>query len=260
MLKFCNLYSGSSGNCSYIESDNAKLLVDCGVSCKKVTEALQSLDVNFNDIDAIILTHEHLDHVKGLQVICKKFNVKVYANHGTFGGIKQIIPDHSKNYFKTNEKFEIKDLEIFPFAIPHDAADPCGFNIVHDGKKISIATDIGHITKSIIDRIYGSDFLLLESNYEPEMLKCSKYPYLLKKRILGPNGHLSNEDAGFAINTLVSSGINNIMLGHLSKENNFPELAYKTVMETLMTHNTNISHLSLNVANRSEPDKVCVIA
>ena len=121
MFKFCNLFSGSSGNCSYVETDNSKILVDCGVSCKKATEALSSINVDFNDIDAIILTHEHLDHVKGLQVTSKKYNIPIYANKKTFDGIKQNIPDDIKMFFNTNEKFEIKDLEIFPFAIPHDA-------------------------------------------------------------------------------------------------------------------------------------------
>ena len=260
MLKFCNLYSGSSGNCSYIESDNAKILVDCGVSCKKATEALASFKVDFNDIDAIILTHEHLDHVKGLQVISKKYNVPIYGNEGTLNGIKQNIPNNIKNLFKTNKKFEIKDLEIFPFSIPHDASDPCGFNISCGGKKISIATDVGHITTSIINNLQGSSFVLLESNYEPEMLKCSNYPYILKRRILGPNGHLSNEDAGTAVTTLVKSGISNISLGHLSQQNNFPELAYKTVMESLMSNNVNLENLSLNVANRSSPDEIINIA
>lgn len=260
MFKFCNLYSGSSGNSSYIESDNAKILIDCGVSCKKLTEALSYLNVNLNDINAIILTHEHLDHVKGLQVTCKKYNIPIYANSGTFNGIKQNIPDENKVLFKTNEKFEINDLEIFPFAIPHDAADPCGFNISHNNKKISIATDIGHMNKFVIDKLYESSFVLLESNYEPEMLKCSKYPYLLKRRILGPKGHLSNEDAGLTIKTLVNSGISNIMLGHLSQQNNYPELAYKTVMEALISSNANLNGLSLKIANRAFPDKSIYIA
>ncbi|MBR3325549.1 MAG: MBL fold metallo-hydrolase [Clostridia bacterium] len=260
MFNFCNLYSGSSGNCSYVESVNSKILIDCGVSCKKVTEALNSINVDFNLIDAIILTHEHLDHVKGLQVICKKYNIPIYANEKTFEGIKQNIPEDNKKLFKTNEKFEIKDLEIFPFRIPHDANDPCGFTINHGDKKISIATDIGHMTSSILSTIQGSSFLLLESNYEPEMLKSSHYPYLLKKRILGPNGHLSNEDAGLAISSLVGSGINNITLGHLSQHNNFPELAYKTVMESLISSKVNLDKLSLGVASRSEPDSLINIA
>ncbi len=260
MFKFSNLYSGSSGNCSYVESDNSKILIDCGVSCKKINEGLSSIGVNFEDIDAIMLTHEHSDHVKGLQVTCKKYNIPIYASEGTFKGIKQEIPDNSKNCFKVNEKFELGDLVIFPFSIPHDASDPCGFNIFYQGQKISIATDIGHITNDIMSKLEGSSFLLLESNYEPEMLKCSKYPYSLKRRILGPNGHLSNDDAGIAIGSLMKSGIDNIMLGHLSRENNFPELAYKTVVESLISKHIDLDKLSLKVANRSVPDDMIELA
>ncbi len=187
MFNFCNLYSGSSGNCSFVETDNTKLLIDCGVSSKKLEEALNSIDINVNEIDGILITHEHTDHIKGLAGICKKYNIPVYANNATFTNIKQNIPDDVKIKFKSNEKFEIGDIKIFPFSIPHDAADPCGFNLFYDNKKMTVATDIGHIDTKILHKLDESNFLLLESNYEPDMLKCSKYPYILKKRILGPN-------------------------------------------------------------------------
>lgn len=254
MFKFCNLYSGSSGNCSFVESDDCKLLIDCGVSCKKVEEGLSSIGFSISDLDGILITHEHLDHVKALQVICKKYTVPIYANKKTFDCLKQPIPDSSKTFFKSNEGFDIKDFHIFPFSIPHDAADPCGFSIFHGNSKISVATDIGHIEKSVYDNLVGNDFILLESNYEPEMLKCSKYPYALKRRILGPNGHLSNEDAGAVISTLVKNGSLNICLGHLSQQNNFPELAYKTVLESLMKNNVDMAGLHLSVANRDKLD------
>ena len=162
--------------------------------------------------------------------------------------------------FKSNEKFEINDLKINPFSIPHDAADPCGFSITHEDKKITIATDIGHIEKSTINNIVGSSFLLLESNYETEMLKCSQYPYMLKKRILGPNGHLSNDDAANTISLLVKNGIDNIMLGHLSEHNNFPELAYKTVAESLISNKIDTNKIKLSVANRTAPDNIMEIS
>lgn len=187
MFKFCNLYSGSSGNCSFVETDNTKLLVDCGVSSKKLEEALNSIDVKIDEINGILITHEHSDHVKGLATICKKYNIPVYANNATFTNIKQNISDDIKIKFKSNEKFEIGDIKVFPFSIPHDAADPCGFNLFYDNKKMTVATDIGHMDNKLLHKLDESDFLLLESNYEPDMLKCSRYPYMLKKRILGPN-------------------------------------------------------------------------
>ena len=260
MFKFCNLYSGSSGNCSFVESDNCKLLVDCGVSCKKIEEGLSLIGSSVSDLDGILITHEHLDHVKALQVLCKKYDVPIYANEKTFDNIKQIIPDDLKIFFKTNESFDLKDLKIFPFDIPHDAADPCGFSISQGDKKVSIATDVGHVEKDLFDNLIGSNFILLDSNYEPEMLKCYKYPYNLKRRILGPNGHLSNEDAAKTISTLVKNGSYNISLGHLSQQNNFPELAYKTVVESLMENRVDTHNLHLTVANRQKPDNFIEIA
>ena len=260
MFKFCNLYSGSSGNCSFIESDNCKLLVDCGVSCKKVEEGLSSIGTSVSNLDGILITHEHLDHVKALQVLCKKYDVPIYANEKTFNNIKQVIPEGSKRFFRTNESFDLKDLKVFPFDIPHDAADPCGFSIFHDDKKISVATDVGHIENNLFNNLVGSNFILLESNYEPEMLKCSMYPYNLKRRILGPNGHLSNEDAANAISTLIKNGSSNISLGHLSQHNNFPELAYKTVVESLIKNKADMENLHLTVANREKPDNFIEIA
>lgn len=259
MFKFCNLYSGSSGNCSLVETENTKILVDAGVTSKKIREGLETIGKSINQIDAVIITHEHSDHVKGLQVLCKNNNIPIYANSHTFSMMKQVIPEKQKKYFNTNEYFEIKDLRIYPFSIPHDAADPCGFSIYHDKNKISIATDIGHMENKIIDNLAGSDYILLESNYEPNMLKCSRYPYQLKKRILGENGHLSNEDAANTISTLVKLGVSNFSLGHLSEENNLPELAYQTVMEEIM-RNTYSDKLRLNVCDRYKPNDEIDIA
>lgn len=259
MFKFCNLYSGSSGNCSLVETENTKILVDAGVTSKKIREGLETIGKSINQIDAVIITHEHSDHVKGLQVLCKNNNIPIYANSHTFSMMKQVIPEEQKKYFNTNEYFEIKDLRIYPFSIPHDAADPCGFSIYHDKNKISIATDIGHMENKIIDNLAGSDYILLESNYEPNMLKCSRYPYQLKKRILGENGHLSNEDAANTISTLVKLGVSNFSLGHLSEENNLPELAYQTVMEEIMK-NTYSDKLRLNVCDRYKPNDEIDIA
>ena len=158
--------------------------------------------------------------------------------------------------FNPSENMEIKDFKIYPFKIPHDAANPCGFNIYTSNKKISIATDIGHMTSEIIHKLEDSSFILLESNYDPNILKYSKYPYLLKERIAGPNGHLANSDAGKTISYLLKSGLNKVMLGHLSKENNFPELAYKTVIEELMENNYDENNINISVASRVNPSAI----
>ncbi len=262
MLKFRSLYSGSTGNSLYVESENTKILVDSGVSMKKLTSALTSNDVKLEDIDAIIVTHEHSDHVQSLGMISSKYNIPVFANEKTWDAMpkqRDKISDSNKKFFVSYEKFEIGDLIIDPFSIPHDAADPCGFNIMNNKDKISIATDIGHMTREIVDKLDGSSFVLLESNYDPEILKSGKYPYYLKTRILGPNGHLPNEMAGKTIAYLLKGSLKQVMLGHLSKENNFPELAYQTVIEKLIQSNFDENSIRISVASRVEPSKIIAV-
>lgn len=252
MFKFCSLYSGSSGNSSLIQTNTTKILVDVGESAKKIANALISLNIEPNQIDAILITHEHSDHTKGLATFSKKYNIPVYANIETWNAMptqkEKILTDNIK--FFDFKEFSIGDIKILPFSIPHDAANPCGFNIFHGKRKISIATDIGHMTTEVVNSLSNSSFILLESNYDPNILKCSSYPYSLKQRILGPNGHLPNEDAGKTISYLANHGLNSVMLGHLSKENNFPELAYKTVVEQLISNNINCDTFNVTIANR----------
>ena len=259
MFKFCSLYSGSSGNSLFIETPHTKLLIDAGESAKKIENALNSISVDIHDIDAILVTHEHSDHIKGLATLSKKFNLPVYANSETWDAMPEVlekVQEGNQNLFSPNENFDIGELKILPFSIPHDVANPCGFNIYYGNQKISIATDIGHMNSAIIKNLEGSSFILLESNYDPAILRCSKYPYSLKQRIAGPNGHLSNEAAGKTISYLLKSGLKNVMLGHLSKENNFPELAYQTVVDELCVQNFNENEIKIGIANRSLPSSV----
>ena len=170
MFKFCNLYSGSSGNSSFIETSKTKILIDCGTSLKKINEALESIDESLDDIDGILITHEHSDHIKGLTTLCKKYDIPIYANKKTLSELQKNIDIKNYKIFKTNEDFEINDLKIHSFSIPHDAIDPVGFTISTKTKKISVATDIGHMENKILKNLDGSNFVLLESNYEPDML------------------------------------------------------------------------------------------
>lgn len=252
MFKFCSLYSGSTGNSSLIQTENTKILIDAGESAKKISQALNSINVEPTEINAILITHEHSDHIKGVGTFSKKYNIPVYANSETWNAMptqKEKVTSDNIKYFKF-EKFNIGDLSILPFSIPHDAANPCGFNIYYKDKKISVATDIGHMTTEVVNNLTNSSFILLEANYDPNILKCSSYPYQLKQRIAGPNGHLPNDIAGKTISYLVQHGLNTVMLGHLSKENNFPELAYKTVVEQLIENNVNEDLFNLSVADR----------
>lgn len=263
MFNFCSLYSGSTGNSLYVQTEHSKILIDAGESAKKISNALSLYGIDISQLDAILVTHEHSDHVKGLGTISKKYGIPVYANSETWNAMpdqKSKISDEFQNVFSINSPFEIGDLKIHPFSIPHDAANPCGFNIFQSNKKISIATDLGHITESIVHNLEGSSFALLESNYDPNTLRCSSYPYSLKRRISGPNGHLSNNETGKLISLLIKSGLNSVMLGHLSKENNFPELAYKTVVEEIIYNNYSENSISIGVAKRDCPSKLIDIA
>ena len=261
MFNFYSLYSGSSGNSLLVQTENTLVLIDAGVSSKKIELALNNLNLNPTQIDGILVTHEHTDHVQGLGTFSKKYNLPVYVNQKTLDAMpkqKEKI-ENNVNIIKIEEKFEINDLQIKPFSIPHDAANPCGFNICKNNKKLSIATDIGHMTNGIIKNLENSNFVLIEANYDPEVLMYSKYPYPLKNRIAGPTGHLSNESAGKTISYLLKSGLKQAMLGHLSKESNFPELAYKTVVEELISTNYNENALSLSVAKRDEISRLVTI-
>ena len=259
MFQFCSLYSGSSGNSLFVQSDNTKLLIDSGVSCKKIELALQDINIDPSSLDGILITHEHIDHVQSLGTISKKYNLPVFVNQETLDAMpkqKDKISNNNIKLFNVSEKFEIGDLTINSFSIPHDAANPCGFNIYNNNKKMSIATDIGHMENSILRDLEGSSFILLEANYDPEVLKCSAYPFYLKSRIAGPTGHLPNITSGKTINHLLDSGLKTAILGHLSKESNFPELAYQTVIDELISNNYNENSLNLSVASRDKHGKI----
>lgn len=243
MLKCCSLFSGSSGNSFFIQSLHAKILIDVGVSCKKIETALkENFNLNLKDINAILITHEHIDHTKSLNLISNKYNIPVYATTGTWSALGETkVSNENKNIIKLNNSFNIMDIRIFPFETPHDAVEPCGFNIYDGDSKISIATDIGHIDETLFNHLKQSSFIMLESNYEPNILKYSSYPYILKKRISGDSGHLSNIDAGKAISKLIDYGLKEALLIHLSKENNVPEIAYQSIQSCLSKTNQNIN-------------------
>ena len=256
MIKFCNLFSGSSGNATLIQTETTTLLVDAGMSCQKIEKALTSLGTSLSEMDGILISHEHSDHIKGLEMIAKKYGTFIYASTKTWDAMSFLkIPEAVKYRFIPDSTFTIGDITVLPFSIPHDAADPCAFSLFHEQKKITIATDIGHLDETLLQKMYASDILLIESNYDTNTLLSGHYPYPLKKRIQGDFGHLSNEVTSKAVKTLYENGTNHIVLGHLSKENNFPELAYQTVLNEL---NTSTCHLpyTLSVAHRDTIDEV----
>ncbi|HAE41451.1 MAG TPA: MBL fold metallo-hydrolase [Clostridiales bacterium] len=242
-MRFCSLFSGSSGNCNYIGTDNTNLLVDIGLSGIRIQNELKKININPADIDGIIVTHEHIDHVQGVGVFSRRFDIPVYASVKTWGAmackVGQIKEDNIR-YLEADQELLIKDLTITPFNISHDAVEPFGFNISNGVKKISLLTDTGCTNDYIRSRIAGFDLLLLESNHDEELLKVGSYPWVLKKRIMSEFGHLSNETAAFFLLVVLKKGGEHVFLGHLSKENNFPELAQKTVENILQKNNIKV--------------------
>ncbi|QXM06968.1 MBL fold metallo-hydrolase [Crassaminicella indica] len=242
---FCSLASGSSGNCQYIESANTGLLIDAGLSGKKIYQSMEAIGKDMKNIRGILITHEHNDHIKGVGILSRRFNIPIYANNNTWKEMKNKIgkiDEENIRYFQTGEAFFIEDIKIKPYSISHDAIDPVGFSFYHDDAKVSIVTDTGYVPDTVKNEIQGSDLLMLEANHDVEMLKMGRYPWYLKKRVMSDQGHLSNETAGEIIAELMELNmpVKNILLGHLSKENNFPELAFETVKNILASKDIKI--------------------
>lgn len=235
-MEFASIASGSSGNCIYIASAHTRLLVDAGLSGKRIEAGLASLSLTGYDIDAMLVTHEHNDHVDGVGIMSRRFDIPVYATEGTWDKMPEKvgrIKPSLKNALYSGETLIINDLCIKPFDIPHDAAQPVGYTISDGKEKITVATDIGHITDEVKENIKDSTILLIESNHDVDMVKTGPYPYPLKQRVLSDFGHLSNDNCGKMLKDVVSSKVKHIFLGHLSSENNTPMLAFDTVKRTL---------------------------
>ena len=276
-MRLCSIASGSSGNCIYVGSDTTHLLVDVGISGKRTEAGLKELDLSMRDIDGIFITHEHADHIAGLGVLVRKYEIPIYATKGTINAIKNSnavgeIPDELFCPISADEKIVIKDLVCNPMRISHDAAEPVAYRIQHGKKRVGIITDLGNYNDYTVESLKGMDALLLEANHDVNMLQVGPYPYYLKQRILGDRGHLSNERAGQLLCSLLHDKLQSVMLGHLSKENNLPELAYEAVrVEVTMTKlkekeegsvHTDIetSDFPMYVASRSEVSPVIHIA
>ena len=233
-MELLSIASGSSGNCYYVGNEETHLLVDAGVSGKKIETALNEIDRKPSDLDGILVTHEHIDHVKGLGVMARKHGIPIYTTGGTISEIKKMssvgtIDDSLFHEIEPDEPFIINNLSIDASAIWHDAADPVCYSISDGKSKFSIATDMGNFDDYVVNKLKNSDIMVIEANHDIRMLQAGPYPYYLKQRILGNRGHLSNERSGQLIKALLNSHIKAILLGHLSKENNFEELAYETV-------------------------------
>lgn len=265
-MRFCSIASGSSGNCIYVGSDATHLLVDVGISGKRTEAGLAKLDLNASDIDGILITHEHSDHIAGLGVLCRKYHIPVFATKGTInailsGGGKSAPDPELFCEIEADKKLIIKDLTVSPMRISHDAAEPVAYRIGFGNKKVAICTDLGIYNDYTVECLKGMDAVLLEANHDVNMLQVGPYPYYLKQRILGDRGHLSNENSGRLLNRILHDNMKAIMLGHLSKENNMPELAYEAVrMEITMGEGPyKADDFSISVADRNEVSPVITI-
>lgn len=231
MARFCPLFSSSSGNCIYIGSSDGGILIDAGVSAKRIKTALNDLDIDVSKIAAIFITHEHSDHVSGLKVFAGNNNIDVYASEGTLQALEynDVLTEKYTARPIPYEGLEIAGMHIRPFGISHDVKEGVGYSVVtSDGRRASVVTDTGVVTPEIMSAVQGSDLIMIESNHDIRMLENGPYPYYLKRRILSSRGHLSNDACAQASLELLKSGTTRFMLGHLSKENNFPLLAKQT--------------------------------
>lgn len=253
-VRFCPIASGSSGNCIYAGTESTNILFDAGLSGKRIKEGLDILKVDGTNIDALFITHEHSDHIKGAGIISRRFDIPIYATEGTWEAMEDTIGNigrKNKKFIYSGETCVINDMCIMPFDIPHDAAEPVGYSIFAKDFKMTIATDLGHVTDTVKENIQGSDVLLLESNHDVDMLKCGSYPWALKQRILGDKGHISNETAGKLISEIMDGKLKHIYLGHLSDENNEPHLAYETVKSILNENDIKVgTYLKMDMASR----------
>ncbi|MEG1847485.1 MAG: MBL fold metallo-hydrolase [Lachnospiraceae bacterium] len=262
-MRLCSIASGSSGNCIYIGSEKTHLLVDTGISGKRTEAGLNVLGVSLRDIDGILLTHEHTDHIGGLGVISRKYGIPIYSSKKTIQAIKKAdkIGTIEEDLFcpiQVDDRIVIKDIMVCPMQVSHDAADPFAYRFACDEKKIGVITDLGMYDDDTVQSLQGMDALLLEANHDINMLQIGAYPYYLKQRILGDRGHLSNERSGRLLSRLLHDKMQHIVLGHLSHENNMAELAYETVrLEVSMADTPYTGNdFPITVAKRNEVSAV----
>lgn len=251
-MRLCSIASGSSGNCIYVGSDQTHLLIDTGISKKRIDAGLSELDVKGEELQGILITHEHSDHIQGLGVFSRKYKIPIYATPGTIKGIQSCVtlgelPEGLLHPIQTDEKFSLGDIEIEPFCISHDANEPSGYRMECNGKAVAVATDLGKYDDYIVSKLQKLNAILLEANHDIHMLEVGPYPYHLKRRVLGDRGHLSNELSGRLLCDILHDNLKHIVLGHLSKENNYPRLAYETVKLEVTLSNTPYHGEDLNL-------------
>ena len=242
-MELCSIASGSSGNCIYVGTEKGHILIDAGISGKRIEEGLNHIGLKTAQMQGILVTHEHIDHVAGLGVLARRYGIPMYATGGTIEAIKRMssvgkIDETLFHVIEPEKTFQISDMVIEPIAISHDAADPVAYRVSAGEKSAAVMTDLGYYDERIVNKLQNLDAIVLEANHDVRMLQTGPYPYPLKQRILGNRGHLSNENSGRLLGEILHDNFKAAILGHLSKENNYPELAYETVrLEVTMGDN-----------------------
>lgn len=262
MAKFCAMFSGSSGNCVYIESQGCGILIDAGVSTRSICKALESIGSRIEKVAAIFITHEHSDHIKGLKTMLSKYEIPVFANEGTIKGILETLPLEHDGFtlLKTGDHVEVAGMGISSFCTSHDSRESVGYRIhTPDGRRIAVATDLGFVSDTVMAGISNCDVVMIESNHDVGMLQNGRYPYYLKRRIMSNTGHLSNDDCSRILPQLCSEGTRHFVLAHLSRDNNFPELALQTAVTAMKTSGISENNYQIEVAPRSGPEHVLTI-
>lgn len=258
MLTITTLASGSSGNSLLVSGGETHILIDAGISCRRIITALNQLHIDPLSLSAVLVTHEHTDHVCGLATMVKKLPVPIYASAGTAYQLSHRIglPENRIYPFRSGTDFSIGPLHCTSFSTPHDAADSVGYTVELDGEKMALATDLGHVTDTVRRSVLGSQLVVLESNYDEDWLRSGPYPYPLKQRILGDRGHLCNEAGADLAAQCVQAGAHTVILAHLSQENNTPTRAYDVCFRHLSAMDVDPEHdIRLTVAPRAECGK-----
>ncbi len=259
MLELCSIASGSSGNCICVGSDECHILIDAGISGKRIEQGLNAIDLNSRELQGIFITHEHIDHIAGLGVMARRYALPMYATAGTIEAIKHTssvgkIDPELFHVIVPRKDFAVGDLTVTPLPISHDAAEPVAYRIKNKNHSCAVVTDLGTYNEEIVEQLQGLDMLLLEANHDIHMLEVGGYPYYLKRRIAGERGHLSNESAGKLLCQVLHDNMKAVLLGHLSKENNYAELARETVKLEVQLGDTPYEpgDFPISVASRDE--------
>lgn len=242
MFQTAVIASGSKGNCVFVRTSQTALLVDAGISAKRIWEALDNLKLDKKQIEGILITHEHSDHISGVGAVSRHLKIPVYLTRDTYMECKHRLGnmDNRIEFIQAGSSFSIKDILIHPFSSPHDAVDSCNFTLTHSestDKKLAVATDVGYQSRLLTTHLSGCSTVILESNHDKKLLMDGPYPWHLKQRIMSNHGHLSNLDAVGVISQIMHSGLNTLILAHLSEVNNHPDIAEQTMREFLQTLN-----------------------